>query len=77
MRPGVPRFQLGKPQRMTQPQDSTDQPEAPGAAADARLHDMGGDTGPTPPGSRGGGGLGPQEVREADEHARAAGDGTA
>lgn len=28
------------------------------------LHDMGGDIGPTPSGARGGGGLGPSDVRE-------------
>lgn len=35
-----------------------------------RLRDMGGVTGPTPPMTRGGGGLGPADVREADEVAK-------
>lgn len=38
--------------------------------AEIDLHYMGGDTGPTPSPSRGGGGLGPQEVRETDERNR-------
>lgn len=33
------------------------------------LHDMGGDIGATPPSSRGGGGLGPEQARAADAHA--------
>ncbi len=44
-------------------------PEAPGVGGDAGLHDLGGNIGPTSPSSRGGGGLGPTEVREADERA--------
>lgn len=42
-------------------------PEPDGPAQEPRLHDMGGDTGPTPSGSRGGGGLGPSAVRETEE----------
>ena len=60
---------------MTGPDSAQEGPEegstqAPGVSGDARLHDLGGDIGPSPSGNRGGGGLGPQEVREADEKAR-------
>lgn len=41
-----------------------------GVSGEPGTHDMGGDIGRTPPSTRGGGGLGPQEVREADAHAR-------
>jgi hypothetical protein len=37
---------------------------------DHDLGDMGGDTGATQPSTRGGSGLGPDEVRAAEEHAR-------
>ena len=42
-------------------------PEAPGVGGDARMHNLGGDIGRSPSGSRGGGGLGPSEVRELDD----------
>ena len=42
-------------------------PEAPGVSGDARLHDLGGDIGRSPSGSRGGGGLGPSAVRELED----------
>ena len=52
----------------------TSAPEAPGASGDARVHDLRRDIGGASPSSwRGGDGLGPQGVREADEHARTAG----
>lgn len=52
-------------------QDPQEQsPDVPGVSGDARLHDLGGNTGPSPSSSRGGGGLGPSAVREADERAR-------
>ena len=41
-----------------------------GVSGEPGTHDMGGDIGRTPPSTRGGGGLGPEEVREADAHAR-------
>lgn len=50
-------------------QKDLDRPEN-ADAGDDRLRDMGGDTGPTQPSTRGGSGLGPEEVRAADEHAR-------
>ena len=73
----------GATPRETSPEDASpdqreaagDPPDAPGVGGDARLHDLGGEIGPTSPSSRGGGGLGPAEVREADE--RAARDRTA
>ena len=61
---------------MTEPagsQQDPSAPEVPGVSGDAKLHDLGGDIGASPASSRGGGGLSPQEVREADEHARTAG----
>ena len=57
---------------MTGPDSAQQDPEGtsaevPGVSGDARLHDLGGDIGPSPSGSRGGGGLGPQEVREMQQ----------
>ena len=52
---------------------TTDQPHRDRGEAHGGIHDLGGDIGAGPASSRGGGGPGPQEVREADEHARTAG----
>ncbi len=64
---------MPEPESAQQQDPQGQSPEVPGVSGDARLHDLGGDIGSTPSSSRGGGGLGPQEVREADEHARTAG----
>lgn len=50
-------------------QESSGQGRA-GVSGAPGTHDMGGDIGPTPPSSRGGGGLGPEQVREADAQVR-------
>lgn len=48
-------------------QTQQDQAQQDQARQDQALHDMGGDIGPTRSGSRGGGGLGPAEVRQKEE----------
>ena len=52
---------------MTNPSDRPAPDGSTQEEPEPRLHDMGGDTGPTPSGSRGGGGLGPSAVRETEE----------
>lgn len=49
--------------------DQTQTADASVRDGDHELGDMGGNTGPTQPSTRGGSGLGPAEVREADERA--------